>query len=344
MARVFLSIGSNIHREHHIRLGLLRLRHDFPGCIVSSVYETPAFGFEGAPFYNLAVGLETDMDFQAMRHYCKTLELEHKRAKYSKKFTPRTLDIDILLYDDLILQPDVDLPRKEILTYNFVLFPLAEIAADVIHPEQQQSIGALVQQSTLDASTLKAIPLFDHQYNTRPYLKHWPKIHASCYIDPQCSIIGDVHIGENSSVWPATVIRGDVNSIRIGHSCNIQDGAVLHVAHANAEYTSVDGYPLTLGNQVTVGHQATLHACSIGDNCLIGMGARVLDNTTVEANTIIGAGSLVPSGKHLEGGYLWLGSPAKKARPLTDKELAFLTYSAEHYVRLTHRYTEQDHG
>lgn len=163
-----------------------------------------------------------------------------------------------------------------------------------------------------------------------------PKIAQSCYIDEHSDVIGDVVMGEHCSVWPMTVIRGDVNVIRIGHSTNIQDGSVLHVSHAG-EYNP-KGAALIIGDYVTVGHKVILHACKVGNDCLVGMGAIVMDDAIIEDQVMIGAGSLVPSGKKLDSGYLYLGSPCKRIRKLGRSELEHLRYSAEHYVRLKSRY------
>jgi len=133
-----------------------------------------------------------------------------------------------------------------------------------------------------------------------------------------------------------TVIRGDVHSIRIGAETNVQDSCVLHVSH-DSEYQP-GGSPLILGDRVTVGHRAILHGCEIADNCLIGMGCTILDRAILEPYTLLGAGSLVPTTKRLEGGYLWLGSPVRRVRPLSKKEREYLDYSAEHYVRLAKRH------
>ena len=165
----------------------------------------------------------------------------------------------------------------------------------------------------------------------RPFKKSYPQIAASAWIDDSAVVIGDVTIGEESSVWPMTVIRGDVNSITIGERSNIQDGSVLHVTHAGKHYA---GAALSIGSDVTVGHKVILHACTIGDRCLIGMGAIIMDKTIVEDDVIIGAGSLVAENKTLLSGYLYLGSPAKKIRRLSDREMKFLRYSAQHYVEL----------
>ncbi|MGB1256346.1 MAG: gamma carbonic anhydrase family protein [Thiolinea sp.] len=166
----------------------------------------------------------------------------------------------------------------------------------------------------------------------KPFSGHTPEIHATAYIDDTAYVSGQTTIGANSSVWPMAVIRGDVAAISIGERSNIQDGTVLHATH-DGPYTP-GGRPLHIGNDVTVGHKAVLHACTIGDRCLIGMNATVLDGATVGADSIIGAASLVPPGKTLESGFLWVGSPVKKVRALTTDEIASLTYSASHYVKL----------
>lgn len=173
----------------------------------------------------------------------------------------------------------------------------------------------------------------------RKFADHYPNIHNTAYVDETALVSGEVEIGEESSVWPMTVIRGDVNYIKIGSRTNIQDGSVLHVTHASNEYSEEAGicqtpYPLIIGDDVTIGHKALLHACEIGNRVLVGMGAIIMDGTVVEDETIIAAGSLVPPRKTLENGYLWVGSPAKKARPLNEKEKKYLQYSADHYVRL----------
>jgi carbonic anhydrase/acetyltransferase-like protein (isoleucine patch superfamily) len=176
----------------------------------------------------------------------------------------------------------------------------------------------------------------------RKFESHTPNIHPSAYIDETALVSGEVDIGEESSVWPMTVIRGDVNHIKIGKRTNIQDASVLHVTHASNEHSvkitdTQIGYPLIIGDDVTVGHKALLHACVIGNRVLVGMGAIIMDGVVIEDETIIAAGSLVPPKKILESGYLWVGSPAKKARELTKKEKNYLKYSAEHYVRLKER-------
>ncbi|PWY55245.1 gamma carbonic anhydrase family protein [Legionella qingyii] len=159
-----------------------------------------------------------------------------------------------------------------------------------------------------------------------------PSLGQRVYIDPKSVVIGDVSLGDDVSVWPMAVLRGDVNSIKIGKACSIQDGAILHVTH-DGPYTS-GGQPLILGQGITIGHQAVLHGCIIDDFCLIGMGALILDAVHISHHVMVGAGSLVAPGKVLESGYLYLGNPAKAIRKLTDQELEMLEYSAQHYVRL----------
>jgi len=172
--------------------------------------------------------------------------------------------------------------------------------------------------------------------NIRNFEDHSPQIADTVFIDESAVVTGDVSIGEDSSVWPCCSIRGDIHSIRIGARSNIQDGSILHVTH-DSEYAP-GGNKLTVGDDVTVGHSVVLHACTIEDLCLIGMGSIVLDGAVVQAGAMVGAGSLVPPNKVLEGGYMWLGSPVKKVRELTDKEKAFLEYSAQHYVKLKNRH------
>jgi carbonic anhydrase/acetyltransferase-like protein (isoleucine patch superfamily) len=169
-----------------------------------------------------------------------------------------------------------------------------------------------------------------------PYLQAHPQLAESVYLHPSAQVIGDVHIGADSSIWCNTVLRGDVNRITIGHSSNIQDLSMGHVSHKSA--SKPEGSPLVIGNYVTIGHGVILHGCQIGDDCLIGMGSIVMDDVVVQPGCMVGAGSLVGPGKLLESGYLYIGRPAVKVRPLTDKEVAFLRYSAEHYVKVKSNY------
>ena len=170
----------------------------------------------------------------------------------------------------------------------------------------------------------------------RPYKGISPTLAKGVYVDPQSVVIGDVHIGADSSIWPLCSLRGDVNLIRIGERTNIQDGSVLHGTHAHT--AEPEGHATRVGSDVTVGHKVILHGCTVEDLCLIGMGAVVLDGAVIRSHVLLGAGSLVSEGKELEGGYLWLGRPAKRIRELTPEEIKWFAYSAKHYVRLKNDY------
>ncbi|MFG0417384.1 gamma carbonic anhydrase family protein [Ectopseudomonas khazarica] len=166
----------------------------------------------------------------------------------------------------------------------------------------------------------------------RSYQQFTPQLGERVFVDASAVVLGDVEIGDDSSVWPMTVIRGDMHQIRIGARTSVQDGSVLHITHAGP--FNPEGYPLIIGDEVTVGHKVTLHGCTLGSRILVGMGSIVMDGAVVEDEVIIGAGSLVPPGKRLESGYLYVGSPVKQARPLTDKERTFFSYTAGNYVKL----------
>ncbi len=166
----------------------------------------------------------------------------------------------------------------------------------------------------------------------RKYQGISPQLGARVFVDRSSVVIGDVELGEDSSVWPFALIRGDMHRIRIGARTSVQDGSVLHITHAGP--FNPDGYPLLIGDEVTIGHKVTLHGCTLGNRILVGMGSIVMDGAVVEDEVVIGAGSLVPPGKVLESSYLYVGSPVKQARALTDKERAFFSYSAANYVKL----------
>lgn len=157
------------------------------------------------------------------------------------------------------------------------------------------------------------------------YQDFTPSIDALAWLAPTADVIGRVEIGEDSSVWYQTVLRGDVNFIKIGKRSNIQDQTMIH--------NSGDA-PCVVGDDVTVGHSVILHGCEIQDGCLVGMGSTVMDHAVLEAGCFLAAGSLVPEGKVLKGGFLYAGSPARERRELTAKEKAFLKQSAKHYVAL----------
>lgn len=166
-----------------------------------------------------------------------------------------------------------------------------------------------------------------------------PKLGENVYIDDSAVVIGAVTLGDNVSVFPTVVIRGDVEKITIGENTNVQDGAVLHVSHQGK--FSERGHPLNIGKSVTIGHRAVIHGCTVGNYCLIGIGAIIMDDAILEDYVMLGAGSLVPPNKKLESGYLYVGSPAKQSRALNEEEKEFLRYSAEHYVLLKNQHLAQ---
>jgi carbonic anhydrase/acetyltransferase-like protein (isoleucine patch superfamily) len=162
------------------------------------------------------------------------------------------------------------------------------------------------------------------------YKNRLPKLHPTVYVADGAKIIGDVEIGEYSGIWFNTVIRGDVNVIRIGSRTNVQDNSVLHVTTKTA--------PLNIGSDITIGHSALLHGCTIEDYCLIGMGAIILDNAYIHQNSMIAAGAIVLEGFHVPEGVLVAGIPAKIKRPLTEEEKQFIRRSAENYVSYAQEY------
>jgi gamma-carbonic anhydrase len=171
------------------------------------------------------------------------------------------------------------------------------------------------------------------QPDIRPYCGKRPQIAASAYIDPAAVIIGDVVIGEDSSAWPCSVIRGDVHYIRVGARTNIQDGSILHVMR--------NEYPLILGDDVTIGHSVTLHGCTIESRCLIGMGAVILNGVVVGAGSIVAAGTLLTERTVIPPGSLVMGSPGKVKRPLREPENASIDAYAKRYVEYKNIYREE---
>jgi carbonic anhydrase/acetyltransferase-like protein (isoleucine patch superfamily) len=169
-----------------------------------------------------------------------------------------------------------------------------------------------------------------------PYLSTSPIIGERIFLHPSCQVIGDVKIGDASSVWCNTVLRGDVNRIVIGRGTNVQDLTMGHVSHKTPDKPG--GSPLVIGDYVTVGHSVILHGCRIGNECLIGMGSIVMDDVVIPDRVMVGAGSLISPGKTLESGMLYMGRPAKAIRALTEEEIAYFKYSAEHYMRLKDNY------
>ncbi|GAB4221772.1 MAG: gamma carbonic anhydrase family protein [Francisella sp.] len=163
-----------------------------------------------------------------------------------------------------------------------------------------------------------------------------PIISPSAYVDESATVIGDVVLNDDASVWPQVSIRGDLLNITIGKGSNIQDCSTLHTTEYPKD--SGEGFSLKVGDYVTVGHGVILHGCEIQNNSLIGMGSIILDGAVVESWVIVGAGSLVPPGKVLKSGYLYLGSPVKKIREINDKEKQMIKENAEHYITVKNRY------
>jgi carbonic anhydrase/acetyltransferase-like protein (isoleucine patch superfamily) len=163
-----------------------------------------------------------------------------------------------------------------------------------------------------------------------------PDVSPLAYVDPSAQVIGHVQIGDDASIWPCSVIRGDVHAIRIGARTNIQDGALLHVTH-DARFT-LGGFALTIGDNVTVGHGAVLHGCAVQDACLIGMNVTILDGTLVKRHSIVGAGAVVTQGKVVGEGELWLGNPARYVRMLSNDEIEQIYYTARQYIVLGANY------
>jgi carbonic anhydrase/acetyltransferase-like protein (isoleucine patch superfamily) len=170
----------------------------------------------------------------------------------------------------------------------------------------------------------------------RSYLGVAPRIGARVFIDPAAVVIGNVSLGDDVSVWPTAVIRGDVQTIAVGARTSIQDGSVLHVTSPNPAYPQ--GIPLIVGNDVTVGHTVTLHACTISDFCLIGMGSIVLDAAHIEEFVMVGAGSVVTPRSRLTSKGLYVGNPARRTRDLTETEIETIRRSAAHYVKVKDNY------
>ena len=171
----------------------------------------------------------------------------------------------------------------------------------------------------------------------RSFESIFPTLGLRVYVDEAARVIGDVVLGDDVSIWPGTILRGDVNFIRVGARSNIQDGAIVHVSH-DGPYNPPGGLATIIGEDVTIGHGAIIHACTIEDACLIGMGATVLDGAVVKTHGFVGAGALIAPGKIVGSGELWLGNPAKCVRKLSDHDIEQLYYSAQHYVRLKDKY------
>lgn len=163
-----------------------------------------------------------------------------------------------------------------------------------------------------------------------------PQLGERVYLDPACTVIGEVKLGDDVSVWPSAVIRGDLLPITIGARSNVQDGAILHTTHTSR--FNPNGWALTIGEDVVIGHAAVLHGCTIGDRVLVGIGAIVNDGAIIEDEVMIGAGCLVPPRKKLESGFVYVGNPCRQLRAMTPEEREFLAYSPGNYVRLKDQY------
>ena len=168
----------------------------------------------------------------------------------------------------------------------------------------------------------------------RSYEGKQPRIGARVFIAENAAVIGDVELGDDSSIWFATTVRGDVNAIRIGRNTNVQDNCTIHVTHLD--------WPTIIGDNVTIGHGALVHGCTVENGALIGMGSRVLDGAVVGESAMVGAGALVPPGMHVPPRTLVVGVPARVKRPLTDDELAHLENSWKNYVQYKEKYLEND--
>ena len=169
----------------------------------------------------------------------------------------------------------------------------------------------------------------------RPHHGVTPIIAPTAFIAETAAIIGDVVIGEESSVWYGCTLRGDGNSIRVGARTNIQDGTVVHINH---EREGAVGTKTVIGSDVTIGHMALIHACTLEDGCFIGMKACVMDGAVVETGAMVAAGALVTPGKRVKHGELWAGSPARLMRKLSENELKYFTYTVQHYCEMAASY------
>lgn len=173
----------------------------------------------------------------------------------------------------------------------------------------------------------------------RSFNGHTPALGQGTYVDAAATVIGEVSLGDDVSVWPGAVIRGDMHWIKVGARTSVQDNATLHITHGSD--FNQGGWPLNIGEDVTIGHNVCLHGCTIGNQVLIGIGSTVLDGAVIEDQVIIGAGTLVPPGKTLESGFLYIGNPCRQARALKESELKFFRYSAQNYVKLKDQYMNE---
>lgn len=172
----------------------------------------------------------------------------------------------------------------------------------------------------------------------RNYCNNHPELASGVYVDATATVIGQVHLAQDVSIWPMAALRGDVNKIRVGPRSNIQDASVIHVSRATP--SNCNGHSTQIGADVTIAHRVTLHGCTIEDRVLVGIGAIVLDGAVIESDVIVGAGALVTPGKRLVSGYLYTGSPARQTRPLEKKEFNSIVETANNYVELKKQYMD----
>lgn len=189
-----------------------------------------------------------------------------------------------------------------------------------------------MRRAACGASPRPATVTYNAEIMVRPYRGRWPDIHPTAFVDQSAQVIGDVGLGETSSVWMNVVVRGDVHRIRIGNRTNIQDGTVVHVMR--------DTHPTTIGDEVTIGHGALIHGCTIEPRCLIGMGAIILNGAVIGSDSIVAAGTLITEGFVVPPRSLVMGSPGKVRRSLTTEEVASILDYAERYVAYRLDYME----
>ncbi|MCF6766082.1 gamma carbonic anhydrase family protein [Thiotrichales bacterium 19S3-7] len=180
--------------------------------------------------------------------------------------------------------------------------------------------------------------MINQSKSIRSINNHTPKIGRDVFIDPSAVISGDVILDDDVSVWPCVSIRGDLEKITIGKRSNVQDNTTIHTTRRNNQYP--EGFPVSIGEDVTIGHGAIIHGCALKDRILVGMGAILLDGAIVQSDIMIAAGALVTPGTELETGYLYVGSPAKKIRPLSEIELQFLKISSDNYLETKNQHLE----
>ena len=176
--------------------------------------------------------------------------------------------------------------------------------------------------------------------NVRKHRGLSPKLGKRVYVDPSAVVIGEVVLGDDCSVWPGAVLRGDMHSIVVGNRTNIQDNATLHITHPS-KFNS-GGWPLVIGSDVVIGHGAVVHGCNLNDRLLVGNGAIINDGAEIESEVIVGAGCVVPPGKKLISGYVHVGNPCRVLRPITDSERIFFSYTTANYVKLKDIYLAEN--